>query len=52
MYKIMQDLKATSKHTSKNRESTLNLLLRKQKITGTTTEHNAPEVLNPANTPS
>jgi hypothetical protein len=43
----MQELKANSKY--KNRESTLNLLLREQKLTGTTTEHNAPEVLSSAN---
>jgi hypothetical protein len=47
MSKMMQELKPNSKH--KNRESTQNLLLREQKLTGTTTEQNAPEVLSPAN---
>ena len=47
MYKMMQEHKATSKH--KNRECTLNMLLKQQKLRGTTTQHNAPEVLSPAN---
>jgi len=44
---MMQVHKSTSKH--KIRERTLNMLLREQKLTGTTTQHNAPEVLSPAN---